>query len=367
MTETMQKPALLDMDLQQLTQALGELGQPAYRARQVMDGLLQGKTIEGMSTLPKSLREQLAQRFRLGGAAIVESKESALDDTRKYLFALDDGHLIEGVLMRYHHGNTLCLSTQVGCRMGCAFCASTRGGLVRNLTAGEMLGQVLSINAALGGGRQVTNLVLMGSGEPLDNYDDVLAFLRRATASAENHGLGISARNISLSTCGLPQGMRRLAGEGLPVTLCLSLHAADEAVRARLIPAARAYPLLEVMDALRHYVATTGRRAIIEYALIEGTNDSAADAAKLAALLKGLQAHVNLIPLNDVPETGLKGSSRAGAERFLKWLTDKGVSATVRRTMGADIEGACGQLRRRRLEEGATSDITQGDSSLRSE
>jgi 23S rRNA (adenine2503-C2)-methyltransferase len=365
MNGSLAKPALLDTGTEELTQLLRQWGEAPYRAAQVRD------------TLPKALRERLAEHFRLGGARIVESRDSALDDTRKFLFELDDGNLIEGVLMRYHHGNTLCVSTQVGCRMGCAFCASTRGGLIRNLTPGEMLGQVLSAGAAVNsnpqspvgaaahggpqnagephnaGGpqiRPIDNLVLMGSGEPLDNYDNVLAFLRRVTAPAPE-GLGISARNISLSTCGLPEGMDRLAQEDLAVTLCLSLHSPDETTRAGLIPAARAFSLKQVMDALRRYVRSTGRRAIIEYALIAGVNDTPADAAKLAALLRGLQAHVNLIPLNDVPESGLKGVTHAQAERFLRQLTAHGVSATIRRTLGADIEGACGQLRRRRMEE----------------
>lgn len=357
MSEPLQKPALLDQSREELAQVLGQWGQPAYRAGQIRDMLLKGRRISDMQTIPKALREQLAQHFRLGGARIVESRDSALDDTRKFLFELDDGNLIEGVLMRYHHGSTLCVSTQVGCRMGCAFCASTRGGLVRHLAPGEMLGQILAVtadehNTTVGkaSGRAIDNLVLMGSGEPLDNYDNVLSFLRRATAPAPE-GLGISARNISVSTCGLPAGMDRLAQENLPVTLCLSLHSADEATRGRLIPAARAFSLSQVIDALRRYVRQTGRRAIVEYALIAGVNDSPADAAKLAALLRGLQVHVNLIPLNDVPESDLKGVTHAQAERFLRQLTGHGVSATIRRTLGADIEGACGQLRRRRMEE----------------
>jgi 23S rRNA (adenine2503-C2)-methyltransferase len=229
-----------------------------------------------------------------------------------------------------------------------AFCASTKAGLVRNLTPGEMLGEVIAANAAHGAGRQVTNLVLMGSGEPLDNYENVLKFLRMASAP---EGLGISPRNISVSTCGLPEGMRRLAKEALPLTLCLSLHSPDDTMRAKLIPAAKAYSVRQVMDALRDYVQETGRRAIVEYALISGINDRPEDAAKLAAVLHGLQCHVNVIPLNDVLESGLKGSPEAVVKRFLADLDRLGVSATKRRTLGEDIEGACGQLRRRHLEE----------------
>ncbi len=343
------RPALLDMTGEELDSALATLGQPAFRARQVGEWLLRGVDFDGMTNLPAALRGQLAEAYAVGGAAIVEARQSQKDDTEKYLYRFADGNVVEGVLLRYHHGNTLCVSTQVGCRMGCAFCASTRGGLIRNLTAGEMLGQPIAVNARLGGGRQVTNLVLMGSGEPLDNYDNVLAFLRRAT---DANGLGISARNISLSTCGLPEGMARLAQEGLPLTLCLSLHSPFDEARARLMPAARAFTVRQVVQALKDYIAATGRRAIVEYALIAGTNDREEDARALAALLKGTLCHVNLIPLNAVPEAGLAGTTREGANRFAARLTSLGLSATVRRTLGEDIEGACGQLRRRHMEKG---------------
>jgi 23S rRNA (adenine2503-C2)-methyltransferase len=343
------KPALLDMTPGELETALVALGEPKYRAAQVCGWLMKGADIDGMSNVPAALREKLKDSFRLGGARIVETLRSEKDGTEKYLFVLEDGNVVEGVLLSYRHGRTLCVSTQVGCRMGCVFCASTRGGLVRNLTPGEMLSEVIAVNTAdgRGEGRRITNLVLMGSGEPLDNYDNVLKFIRMAAAP---EGLGISPRNISLSTCGLPEDMERLAKEGLPLTLCLSLHAPDDETRARLIPAARAYPVRQVVGALRNYVEATGRRAIVEYALIGGVNDSLADAGKLAALLRGMQCHVNVIPLNDVPECGLKGSPEAAVNRFLAELGRLGVSATKRRTLGEDIEGACGQLRRRHLE-----------------
>ncbi len=343
------KPALLDMTGEELASALAALGQPAFRARQVGEWLLRGVNFDGMTNLPAALRGQLEEKYIVGGAAIVEARQSQKDDTEKYLYRFADGNVVEGVLLRYHHGNTLCVSTQVGCRMGCAFCASTKDGLIRNLTAGEMLGQPIAVNDRLGGGRQVTNLVLMGSGEPLDNYDNVLAFLRRAT---DANGLGISARNISLSTCGLPEGMAKLAKEGLPLTLCLSLHSPFDEARARLMPAARAFTVRQVVQALKDYIAATGRRAIVEYALIAGTNDREEDARALAALLKGTLCHVNLIPLNAVPEAGLAGTTREGANRFAARLTSLGLSATVRRTLGEDIEGACGQLRRRHMEKG---------------
>lgn len=342
------KPALLDMTREELAGALVALGEPKFRAAQVHGWLMKGRDADGMANVPATTREKLKAHFTLGGVRIVETHRSAHDETEKYLFALEDGNVIEGVLLSYQHGHTLCVSTQVGCRMGCTFCASTTAGLVRNLTAGEMLGQVIAVNAAHGGGRQVTNLVLMGSGEPLDNYENVLKFLRMA---ASPEGLGISPRNISLSTCGLPDGMDRLSKEGLPLTLCLSLHSPDDEGRQALIPAARAFTVKQVVDALRRYVDVTGRRAIVEYALMDGVNDSPAHAARLAALLRGLQCHVNLIPLNAVAEAPLRGSPPQVVDRFFNDLTRLGVSATKRRTLGEDIEGACGQLRRRHLED----------------
>lgn len=347
---TEQKPALLDMNQDELSAAIKGLGETQqFRAGQVQLWLMKGQEFDGMANIPAALREKLKEHYRIGGVRIAETHCSEKDETEKYLFALDDGNIIEGVLLSYKHGHTLCVSTQVGCRMGCAFCASTRGGLVRNLTPGEMLGQVIAVNAAHGGGRQVTNLVLMGSGEPLDNYDNVLKFLHMASAA---EGLGISPRNMSVSTCGLPDGMDRLSQEGLPLTLCLSLHSPDDRGRAELIPAARAYTVRQVIDALKRFVAATGRRAIIEYAMIEGVNDSMADASKLAGLLRGMLCHVNLIPLNAVAEAPLHGSSPAAVDRFVHELTRLGVSATKRRTLGEDIEGACGQLRRRYMGEG---------------
>ena len=340
-------PALLDMTPEELKAAVADMGQPAFRAKQIREWLMKGRSFEEMNNLPSLLREELAQRFRMGGVTIIETRRSAADETEKFLFELEDGNIVEGVLLSYKHGNTLCLSTQVGCRMGCAFCASTKGGLVRNLFAGEMLSQVIAVNRLHGGGRQITNLVLMGSGEPLDNYDNVLKFLRLATSP---DGLGISPRNVSLSTCGLPEGMKRLADEGLPLTLCLSLHSPHAETRASLIPAAKAFSLDEVMGALRDYVTKTGRRAVIEYALIDGVNDTDRDALMLAALLRGLLCHVNLIPLNAVAGSEMKGSGKAASERFLNRLMKLGVSATIRRTLGGDIEGACGQLRQRRLD-----------------
>jgi 23S rRNA (adenine2503-C2)-methyltransferase len=305
-----------------------------------------------MSNLSKALRERLAE-LPFGGAEIYEKRVSQKDGTVKYLFALDDGNMVEGVLMRYKYGNTLCLSTQVGCRMGCAFCASTLEGRVRDLSSGEMLAQVAAAERDAADekqtGRAVTNLVLMGSGEPLDNYDNTVRFLRRVSA---DDGMGISVRNISLSTCGLVPQMRKFIREGIRVTLSVSLHAHDNDTRTRLMPVNRTYPIEEVLDAAREYASVTGRRVIFEYALIDGVNASREDAAALARRLRGMPCHVNLIPLNAVPERALNGATRAQAAAFEQWLTQKHISATVRREMGADIEGACGQLRRRVLQRG---------------
>ncbi len=274
---------------------------------------------------------------------------SKLDDTEKLIYRLSDGNLIEGVLMRYRHGDTLCVSTQVGCRMGCAFCASTLGGLVRNLTPGEMLGQIIAVNRMLGPeGRRVHNVVLMGSGEPLDNYENVVKFLRLAT---DGRGLNLSARGISLSTCGLVPEIRRLAEEGIPVTLSVSLHAPDDETRKKLMPVANAYAIGDILAACRYYIEKTGRRVIFEYALAGGVNCETRHADRLAQILRGMQCHVNLIPLNHVAESALLPPPDGATEAFLARLTQRHISATRRREMGDDIEGACGQLRRRVMEE----------------
>lgn len=349
------KRLLMDMDIPELARLLEGWGEPPFRAKQVGEWLLRGVKPQGMRNIPKTLRERL-DTYAWGGVEIRQKAESVKDGTVKYLFELYDGELVEGVLMRYHHGNTLCLSTQVGCRMGCAFCASTLGGCVRDLSHGEMLAQVVAVERDIdegfrpGQARAISNLVLMGSGEPLDNYDNTVAFLRRA---ASPEGLGISPRNISLSTCGLVPEIERLPQDAPHVTLCVSLHAHSDAVRDQLVPINKKYPIAMVLGAANRYAEATGRRVIIEYALIEGVNASEQDAAALAARLKGMLCHVNLIPLNPVPERDLQGVSRKHAVQFAQWLTEKGVSATLRREMGADIEGACGQLRRRMLEEGS--------------
>ena len=323
------------------------MGQPAFRAKQLFEWLHRGVPFSRMGNLPASLRQTLESDCCAMPMEIHQLFPSGKDDTVKFLFACRDGNLIEGVLMHYHYGWSLCISTQVGCKMGCAFCASTLNGCVRSLTAGEMLSQVLLANQTLGEKGRVGHIVLMGSGEPLDNYDNVLRFLRLV-----NHpeGLNISLRNVSLSTCGLAPRIWELAGENLGVTLSLSLHAPDDDIRARIMPIAKTYPLSEVMDAMRYYVGQTGRRAVMEYALIDGLNSRPEHARKLASLLRGLQCHVNLIPLNHVEERALRPASPAAVQTFLETLESLHISATVRREMGADIGGACGQLRRKHLQ-----------------
>lgn len=335
----------IDLYPEELAGRLKAMGEPAFRARQIFGWLHKGAAYQDMLNIPAALREKLAAADVGQPVRILERFVSQTDGTEKYLFELADGHCIEGVLMRYKHGATLCISTQVGCRMGCAFCASTLEGCIRNLTAGEMLGQVLCVNRRLTG-EKVHNIVLMGSGEPLDNYDNVVRFLRLVS---HEMGLNIGLRHISLSTCGLAPNMERLADEGLPVTLSVSLHAPNDAVRLQIMPIARTYSIERLMAACRLWVEKTGRRIVFEYALIDGVNAETDQARQLSRLLRGLQCHVNLIPLNDVKERSLKGVTRKTAEAFLKELENCHISATIRREMGDDIQGACGQLRRRYL------------------
>lgn len=342
---------LADLNLTELTGLLSDLGEPKYRAKQVFAWLNKGARPEEMTNVPAALREKLAA-VPYGGVTIQQKFLSAKDQTVKYLFRLEDENLVEGVLMRYHYGNTLCLSTQVGCNMGCKFCASTLEGCVRNLRPGEMLGQIHAVERdeppREAGHRTVTNLVLMGSGEPLNNYDNVVKFLNMATAQ---DGLRISPRNISVSTCGIVPKIASFIEDAPHVTLSISLHAHDDETRTSLMPVNRVYPIDSVIAAAKRYADVTKRRVVFEYALIDGVNASLADADALSAKLRGILCHVNLIPLNPVPERGLNGVSRAEAERFRDRLTERNISATVRREMGTDIDGACGQLRRRILHE----------------
>ena len=339
---------LLGYTLEELTAYLQTLGEKPFRAKQLYGWLHKGADFDEMRNLPTALREKLKQSDTAIGVSIIKTLVSQKDGTEKYLFSLRDGNVVEGVLMRYNYGNTLCISSQVGCRMGCKFCASTLEGRVRDMTAGEMLGEVVAVNRlhAQGDKRGVTNIVMMGSGEPLDNYDNVVRFLRLVSAP---EGINISLRNVSVSTCGLADRMDDLARENLPITLSISLHAPTDEARRRIMPIANQYSIERLMKACRDYVDKVGRRIVFEYALIEGVNTSLEDADRLAALTRGLLCHVNLIPLNDVPERDLRAPGQKGIDAFQKRLESLHVSVTRRREMGADIEGACGQLRRKHL------------------
>lgn len=352
------KAVLQDKTYEELAALVAQAGEKPFRAKQLAEGLTQGKRISEIP-VPAALRAALLEQFE-DEPVRIERVFTAKDGTKKFLFALADGNLIEGVLMKYKYGNTQCVSTQVGCRMGCKFCASTLGGLVRNLSAGEILGQILAVNRAEGGvkdRRAVTNLVLMGSGEPFDNYDQVVRFLRNVT---DSRGMGISARNISLSTCGLVPQMRAFAQEGIPLNLTVSLHAVTDRERARTMPVARAYSIREILDACAFYFEKTGRRYIFEYSLIAGENCDPAHAEALAELLRGRPCHVNLIRLNEVRERSLRATGEREAQAFLKALTARGISATLRRSMGSDIGGACGQLRASYVNGGEEPPMSQG-------
>jgi len=334
------------MTLVELTDALTSMGEAAYRARQVYSWLHSGATsFDEMSNLSKGLREKLAEHFFITAPKAARKQVSQLDGTTKYLWELRDGNCIETVLMVYHHGNTVCISTQVGCRMGCRFCASTVAGKVRDLAPSEMLDQVIFTQRD--SGAEISNIVLMGIGEPMDNLDNVLRFLELVNSP---EGLNIGMRHISLSTCGVIPGIERLAETGLQLTLSVSLHAPDSASRSRIMPVNNAYDVDELFAACHRYFQRTGRRISFEYALIDGVNDSDAQADLLAKKIRGMPGHVNLIPLNDVAESELKPSRRLAA--FQKRLESHGVTATVRRSLGGDIDASCGQLRRKAMEGG---------------
>ena len=337
------KRIIQDLDYNAICALMQSLGEPKFRAKQLFIGLSQGKSISKISVLGAGLKAKLLEEFEDAPLEILKTLKSA-DGTEKYLFRLADGNIIEGVLMKYKYGNTQCVSTQVGCRMGCKFCASTLGGRVRDLTSGEILSQVLLVNSLHAEGKQrgVTNVVLMGSGEPLDNYENVVNFLKNVTAA---DGINISARNISLSTCGLADKMRLLAEEGIPVNLTVSLHSTTDAERARTMPVANKWKIAEILRACEYYFSKTGRRYIFEYALIDGENCDVKHAEELIELLKGKPCHINLIRLNEVKERSLAAADEKQAYRFLGLLQKGGLSATLRRRTGADIGGACGQLR----------------------
>lgn len=335
---------LKSMSMEELKDVMTSQGHKAFHAKQLyswMHGHL-AASYDEMTNLSKNLRESLKEQFPLTVLKTVEVQTSRIDGTQKYLFQLHDGHVIESVLMKYQHGNSVCISSQVGCRMGCRFCASTIGGLTRNLRASEMLDQIYRIQQATG--ERVSNVVVMGTGEPFDNYENLLRFIRILTSE---EGLHISQRNITVSTCGLVPRILELAGEHLQITLAISLHAPNDNKRREIMPIANKYSIQEIMDACRYYFKETGRRITFEYSLIQGVNDLLEDARELTELLRGMNCHINLIPVNPVRERSYKKSTREAVENFKLKLEKCGINVTIRREMGSDIDGACGQLRKR--------------------
>ena len=343
---------LKSLTLPELAGIFKELGQPQFRAKQVYTWLHKGvRSYDEMTNLPKALRETLEERYPICPPKVVRRQESQRDGTIKYLWRLSDGNCVETVLMRYHYGNTVCISTEVGCRMGCAFCASTLGGLVRRLEPQEMLDQVLFTQ--VDSGLPISHIVLMGIGEPLDNFDNVMRFLELVNSP---EGMNISMRHISLSTCGLVRKIDELAQKKLQLTLSISLHAPNNEIRNRIMPVNKAYPIEQLLDACRRYYQATSRRISFEYAMIRGVNDSPENARELLERMKGLPAHFNLIPLNHVEESPLQPSTRASVAAFQKILEDGGIPTTVRRTLGGDIDASCGQLRRKYTQENKRED-----------
>ena len=339
---------LLDFTQEELITFVEGLNEPKFRAKQLYTDILNGKDFSDSTVLPKSFLDKVSVAGAKFQAVKIYKTFISKDKTIKFLFKLNDNNLIEGVLMQYKFGKTLCVSTQVGCKMNCAFCASGLN-FVRNLSAGEILGQVVAVNAYLKGtfkDRAITNLVLMGSGEPLDNFDNVAKFLKMVT---NENGLNFSVRNITVSTCGLVPKIEKLADLGLNVTLAISLHAPNNKIRKELMPIAKSYTIESVIEAAKYYYTVTNRRVIIEYSLIKGVNDSMENARELSHILENLTCHVNLIKLNDVKERGLLGTNENKMNLFLRELLINGTSATIRRSLGDDIDGACGQLRNKEL------------------
>ena len=353
----MEKLDIKSLTLEELTEAIRQMGDKPFRAKQIYQWLHQKLVtdFDEMSNLSKPLREKLKEQFTLTALYPADVKISQIDGTRKYLFRLEDGNVIESVWMQYHHGNSVCISSQVvgrignsvcissqvGCRMGCRFCASTLDGLERNLTTAEMLDQIYRIQTLTG--ERVSNIVIMGSGEPLDNYDNVIRFLRMIS---DENGLNISQRNITLSTCGIVPNILRLAEENIQITLALSLHAPNDEVRKTLMPIANRYSLKEILPACQTYFEKTGRRLTFEYSLVSGVNDNLDEAKALTSLLKNMHGHVNLIPVNPIKERDYVKSTKKVVENFKNKLEKYGINVTIRREMGADIDGACGQLRK---------------------
>ncbi|MFI3212608.1 MAG: 23S rRNA (adenine(2503)-C(2))-methyltransferase RlmN [Eubacteriales bacterium] len=344
------KKDLKSLPLEKLIQEMDGIGEKAFRGKQIYQWLHVKlvKSFDDMDNLSKALREKLKENYTIAPLETVDKQESKIDGTRKYLFRLVDGNIIESVWMKYKHGNSVCISSQVGCRMGCRFCASTLDGLERNLTPAEMLEQIYSITRLTG--ERVSNVVVMGTGEPMDNYENLLVFLRILT---DENGLHISQRNITVSTCGIVPKMRQLAEEKLQITLALSLHATTDEKRKKLMPIANKYGLEEVLSACEYYFEKTGRRLTFEYSLVGGVNDTAADAKELIELVAPLNCHVNLIPVNPIKERDYVQSGQAQIQEFKNKLEKNKINVTIRREMGRDIDGACGQLRRRHMESSA--------------
>lgn len=344
----MEKKDIKSLTMTELKAEMEGMGEKPFRAAQLYEWMHRklARSFDEMTNLPLAMREKCGECYTYTAVRILTVQKSAVDGTKKYLFALADGNVVESVWMRYKHGNSVCISSQVGCRMGCRFCASTLNGLVRNLTPAEMLDQIYAIT--LETGERVSNVVVMGSGEPLDNYENLLRFLALLT---DENGLHISQRNVTVSTCGLVPQMRELAQEKLQITLALSLHAGTDEKRQTLMPVAERYSLEELMETCAYYFEQTGRRITFEYSLVRDVNDTKQDAETLANLIRGLNCHVNLIPVNPVRERAYVQSERRAVEAFAALLQKRGVNATIRRELGRDIDGACGQLRRRFLED----------------
>jgi 23S rRNA (adenine2503-C2)-methyltransferase len=348
----MDKISIKSLNYTELLAEVEKLGEKKFRADQLYDWIhcKQARSFAEMSNLSNKFREALSERYSLTVLRCERVQESAIDGTRKYLFALEDGNLVESVFMRYKHGNSVCISSQVGCRMGCRFCASTLDGLERGLTPAEMLDQIYAITRDTG--ERVSNVVVMGTGEPLDNYDNVVRFLHLLT---DEHGLHISQRNVTVSTCGLAERIRQLAKEHFQITLALSLHAVTDEKRRKLMPIAEKYSIAELMDACGEYFRETGRRVTFEYSLVGGVNDTEEDAAGLAKLAGPLGAHINLIPVNPIRERDYVQTTRERVLAFQNKLEKTGINATIRRELGRDIDGACGQLRRRVIRGGQSA------------
>ena len=343
----MEKKDIASYSFEELQEEMLAIGEKGFRSRQIYSWIHEKLVddFEEMTNLPKALRQKLEAAYEIRRVEMEKRQISKIDGTNKFLFCLKDGNMVESVLMKYKHGNSVCISSQVGCRMGCRFCASTLDGLERNLTPSEMLRQVYQIQKITG--ERVSNIVIMGTGEPLDNYDNFLKFIHMVS---DEHGLNISQRNITASTCGIVPNIRRLAEEKLQITLALSLHGSNQEKRRSLMPVANKYELHEVLEACDYYFEKTGRRITFEYSLVHGVNDTPEDAKELMGILKDRNCHLNLIPVNPIKERNYEKPDKKSAENFKNKLEKNGINVTIRREMGSDIDGACGQLRRQTMQ-----------------